>query len=97
MVRPKFTHLVMSSGGLLGMTYLGALKYIYQEKMDKDIIHVCGASAGALYGAGFVLGIPIDVMEETMKKVLKEETSKVDLNKVILFYKELGANKSYYT
>jgi predicted acylesterase/phospholipase RssA len=72
------------------MTYLGALKYIYQEKMDKDIIHVCGASAGALYGAGFVLGIPIDVMEETMKKVLKEETSKVDLNKVILFYKEFG-------
>jgi predicted acylesterase/phospholipase RssA len=72
------------------MTYLGALKYIYQEKMDKDIIHVCGASAGALYGAAFVLGIPIDVIEDTMKKSLKEDTSKVDLNKLISYYNEFG-------
>ncbi len=41
-------NLVFSGGGVLGISYIGALKYLYENNHLKDLKRVAGTSAGAI-------------------------------------------------
>ncbi len=53
--------LAMSSGGTRGLAHVGVLKVLKEEAIPIDM--VAGSSAGALFGAFFAAGWPIEKME----------------------------------
>jgi len=89
---PVFTHMVLGGGGLKGLAYIGALRYMYQENLTKDIIHVSGTSVGALFAAAFVLGIPIEEIEAYFKELLDETNNltNCDMTNILHIYDKLG-------
>ena len=66
------THLVLSGGGISGMVYLGALKYLQQEGYDRNILHISGSSIGAFFATAFALSIPMNDLETRFKIFFKE-------------------------
>ena len=65
--------LVLGGGSARGIAHIGVLKILEREKIPVD--SVIGTSMGALIGAAYCIGVPIDKMEEhayrfTMKKLL---------------------------
>lgn len=52
----KLENLVLSGGGLLGISYIGFFRYLEEQKVIKQIKTVIGSSAGAIFGMLFILG-----------------------------------------
>jgi len=75
-VTPKFTHLILSGGGSKGFSYLGILRYLYNEKLANNINHIAGTSIGAMFGVIFALKIPIDFIEEAIYETLENFNEK---------------------
>jgi NTE family protein len=63
----QYTHIVLSGGGMSGLVYLGALRYLQQEGYDQHIRHIAGSSIGALFGTAFALGISMGDLENRFK------------------------------
>ena len=72
----KFSHIILSGGGSKGFSYLGILRYLYNEKLASSINHVAGTSIGAMFGVIFALRIPIDFIEDAIFETLKEFNEK---------------------
>jgi predicted acylesterase/phospholipase RssA len=68
-----YTHLVLSGGGMSGLVYLGALRYLQQEGYDKHILHIAGASIGALFATAFALDMSMGDLEQKYKEFLSNE------------------------
>lgn len=52
----KCKNLVLSSGGLLGFSYLGFHKYIDELSLEGQFKNILGVSAGAIYGSLMAVG-----------------------------------------
>jgi hypothetical protein len=55
--------MVFGGGGFYGLVYVGVLRYLYQEGLDKSIKTVAGTSVGAMFATFFVLGMSCDEVE----------------------------------
>ena len=66
------THLVLSGGGLAGISYAGALKFISESGIGADIRHVSGTSMGAWFATAFALGIPAAELETMAHHVFSD-------------------------
>jgi predicted acylesterase/phospholipase RssA len=72
-MRKQYTHLVLSGGGMSGLLYLGALRYLQQEGYDENIRHIAGASIGALFATAFAAGMSMGDLEQKYKDFLHNE------------------------
>ena len=86
---PIFTHLILSGGGLMGIVYIGILRYIYQEKLDVHIKHVAGTSMGAYFAVMFVMGVTITSIEDDFKNVPRDMIS-FDITSILDLHSTLG-------
>ena len=66
-----FTHLVCSGSAFRSFCLLGVLRYIYFNKMEDHIKNAAGTSMGSFFCLAFALKIPIDELEEMIKKSIK--------------------------
>jgi NTE family protein len=82
--------MVLAGGGCMGLVYIGALRYIIQEELDKNIRHVYGTSIGAFFGTAYVLGIGTDVLEHYFKTIFREGLNKTDISNILYIHKKLG-------
>ncbi len=57
--------LVLSGGGARGGAHLGVLKVLQELRVPVDCI--VGTSAGAIIGAAYASGMPLDVLEATIR------------------------------
>jgi predicted acylesterase/phospholipase RssA len=69
--------LVFGGGGICGMSYIGALKYLYElkesGKLKIEIKEVCGVSVGTIFGLFYMLGYTAEEMEnEIIEKDLEK-------------------------
>jgi len=64
----KITHLALSGGGMRGVIFVGALRYLYIENLHKDITHIAGTSIGSIVGLALALKLNIDEMEDIIIK-----------------------------
>ena len=87
--RPTFTHMIFSGGGFLGLTYLGIIRYLQQEHMDKHIKTVAGTSVGATFAACFALGVPYHTIEEEFSS-LNEDFIKFNLESILNMGETMG-------
>jgi NTE family protein len=62
----NITHLVLSGGGMRGVIFIGALRYIYINNINKNIKHIAGCSIGAFIGLMIVFKLTIEEMEEIL-------------------------------
>jgi len=63
-------NIVFSGGGILGISYIGAVKVLEDKKMLAAIDNIAGASAGSVFGLLLALGYSSDEM-----KTLIEQTN----------------------
>lgn len=64
----KITHLVLSGGGMRGVMFIGAIRYLYFENLHKNITHIAGTSIGSIIGLSIALKLTIQEMEEIILK-----------------------------
>lgn len=76
---PYLTHIVFSGGGMKGICYLGIIRYLYIEKLDKNIKYVHGTSIGSYFAIIFALKIPLDFIEKEILDTLREFDLSEDL------------------
>ncbi len=59
--------LVLGGGSARGLAHVGVIKVLHEARIPIDFI--VGTSVGALVGATYALGIPLDVIEERALKI----------------------------
>lgn len=68
---PYITHIIFSGGGLMGLCYLGIIRYLYIENIANNIKYVAGTSIGAYFGIILALKIPLDFIESELDKIIR--------------------------
>lgn len=74
----KYKHLVLSGGGIKGLSHLAVLKSLIDNKFIDKIETLIGVSAGAIIGVFIVIGFSIDevidfILELDFKKLVKPD------------------------
>jgi predicted acylesterase/phospholipase RssA len=62
----NITHIVFSGGGILGISILGVLRYLYLENIVSNVKNIAGNSMGAYFCLLFSLKIPIQDIESIL-------------------------------
>lgn len=94
---PNFTHMVLGGGGMLGIVYIGAFRYLYENpELIVNIKTVIGTSIGAFFAIAFVLNISISDIENFWNDFLNENTKKFDIDIIQIFnlFNTLGLDDS---
>ncbi|AEQ33381.1 patatin-like phospholipase [Megavirus chiliensis] len=86
---PKYYNIVLSGGSVRGLSHIGAVKKLVDDKLINlnKIKAVAGASAGALFGLLIVLGFDID---EIWNFVLDLDTKKMVNPDLLLILNKCG-------
>lgn len=61
------THLLLSGGGLSGLSYMGVYRYLQENDLLETITHVGGVSIGAMFATMFCMDISPSVLEAYVK------------------------------
>ena len=69
---PRPTHLVLSGGGLAGLSYVGVLKFLAESGLGAGITHVSGTSMGAMFATAFALGISAADVETMVHHIFRD-------------------------
>ena len=69
-----FSHLVLGSGGMSGMSYLGILRYMQEHNMIRALKHVFGVSIGAFFGYLFALDMNAGDVETEIKSFFEDDS-----------------------
>lgn len=64
---PTIKNLVLGSGGLCGLSYLGILRYFQEQNIIENLKHIYGVSIGAFFGFLFAINIDYDMVEKELK------------------------------
>ena len=87
----NITHLVLSGGGMRGVIFVGALRYLYLNNMHNNIKHIAGCSIGSLIGLMFALKLTIYEMEEVLYGCMKDnDLCFLSIKKYIRLITEFG-------
>lgn len=69
--KPYITHLSLSGGAMKGLCYMGVFRYLYIENLVNNIKFIHGTSIGSFFTIALALKIPVEYLEDEIKKVLK--------------------------
>lgn len=84
----KITHISFSGGGMSGIAYLGVIRYLQMEGLDRDIYSISGTSMGAFFACVLALGIAAGTMETDFKAYFA--------NKNAVFFEASGLMKVFH-
>jgi predicted acylesterase/phospholipase RssA len=71
MKKPYITHIALSGGAMKGLCYMGVFRYLYIENLVNNLKFIHGTSIGSFFAIALALKIPIEYLEEEVKKVIK--------------------------
>lgn len=60
----NITHLVLSGGGMKGVIFIGALRYMYIENLHKNITHIAANSIGSFVALFITFKLTIEEIEQ---------------------------------
>lgn len=83
-------HLVLSGGGLLGISYIGLFRHLEESNVTNQIKSITGCSAGSIFGTLFILGYKYHEMETIIKSLNFKEFINVTADSIIKFPKTKG-------
>jgi len=62
----NITHLVLSGGGMRGVLFVGALRYLYLENLHKNITHIAANSIGSFVAIFITFKLTIEEAERVI-------------------------------
>ena len=77
MNQQKIKHLVLSGGGLLGISYIGLFKYFEEHNTLSEIKTITGCSAGAIFGSLLSIGYTYKELDTIVKSMVFKEYLKI--------------------
>lgn len=89
-------HLVLSGGGLLGISYIGLLKYLEENNIKQQLQSVTSCSAGAIFGTFISLGYTANEIELLIKSLDFKQFLTINVETILKFPQTKGlesANK----
>lgn len=89
----QIKHLVLSGGGMLGISYIGLVKYL-EENLPNPIISnllsITGCSAGAIFGSLISIGYTSNELNNIVNKMNFKEYMNITAESLINFMKVKG-------
>lgn len=86
----NFKNLVLSGGGLLGISYIGLLKYLEEYNLMSQIKTITGSSAGAIFGTFFAIGYTSSELESQVKGIIFKDYVKINAESLLNFPRNKG-------
>ena len=83
-------HLVLSGGGLLGISYIGLFKYFEEKNYIKTLESITGSSAGALFGSLCALGYTSNEIKLIIKQIVFKDYLKINIDSILNFTTKKG-------
>ena len=83
-------HLVLSGGGLLGISYIGLFKYFEEKNYIKTLESITGSSAGALFGSLCALGYTSNEIKLIIKQIVFKDYLKINIDSILNFTSKKG-------
>jgi predicted acylesterase/phospholipase RssA len=88
----KVENLVLSGGGLLGISYIGLFRYLEEHQATQQIKTVIGSSAGALFGLLFIIGYSYNEFYDKFKDMKFSEYVPITADALINLMRVKGIN-----
>ena len=88
----KIENLVLSGGGLLGISYIGLFRYLEENQATKQIKTVIGSSAGALFGLLFIIGYSYIEFYDKFKDIKFSEYVPITADSLLNLMRVKGVN-----
>src|SRR5210317_117686 len=82
-----YTHIVLSAGGMKGLTYIGIYRYLKENKLINNVRHIIGCSCGSLFAYLYSLDLSVEYMEKLITDALSDDE--------IISYEVEGITASY--
>ena len=89
-------HLVLSGGGLLGISYIGLLRYLEESHSIANIKSISGCSAGSFFGCLIALGYTSKELETIAKSLNFKEYMNINAESLINFMRTKGLESGTY-
>ena len=83
-------NLVLSSGSIIGISYLGCLQILEERNLVENIENILGCSVGALFGLYMSLGYNSSELHQILKKVNFSDLTNIEYDDIINFTENLG-------
>jgi NTE family protein len=83
-------HLVLSGGGLLGISYIGLFKYLEEHNAVSQIKTITGCSAGAIFGSFLAVGYTSVELDKIIKKLNFKDYLNITAESIINFMRLKG-------
>ena len=90
MNQQKIKHLVLSGGGLLGISYIGLFKYFEENNTLSDIKTITGCSAGAIFGSLLSIGYTYKELDTIVKSMVFKDYLKINVDSLLNFMHTKG-------
>ena len=82
--------LVLSGGGLLGISYIGLFKYLEEHNINKQITSLIGCSAGAMFGTFFTIGYSSSELQSLIMQLNFKDYINITAESILNFMKLKG-------
>jgi predicted acylesterase/phospholipase RssA len=83
-------HLVLSGGGLLGISYIGLIKYFEEHNVLYKLKSITGCSAGAIFGSLLAIGYTSKELEKITKSMIFKDYLKINVDSILNFTNTKG-------
>ena len=90
MSKSKIEHLVLSGGGLLGISYIGIFKYCEENNIFTNIKRITGCSAGAIFGSLLAIGYTTTELDTIIKTMIFKDYLKINVDSILNFINTKG-------
>ena len=86
----KINQLVLSGGGLLGISYIGLFKYFEENNTLSNIKSITGCSAGAIFGSLLAVGYNSKDLDTIVKSMVFKDYLKINVDSLLNFIHTKG-------
>ena len=86
-------HLVLSGGGMLGISYIGLIKYLEEKStlpIIDNLVSITGCSAGSIFGTLIALGYTSTELITIVKSIIFKDFLTINAESIINFMKLKG-------
>ena len=87
-------HLVLSGGGLLGISYIGLLKYLEENNIRHQIESITSCSAGSIFGTLFMLDYSSQEIETLIKSLDFKQFLNINIDTILKFPQTKGLDSA---
>jgi predicted acylesterase/phospholipase RssA len=90
MNKTNIQHLVLSGGGLLGISYIGLFKYFEEYNTLSNLKTVTGCSVGAIFGTLLILGYKSTELDSIIKSMVFKDYLNINIDSILNFMTTKG-------